>query len=70
MIKVLEESLVTAYGRDCVEQLVQDDNMLGYDACDLCAYRGWVDYLETGADCCEVHRCTRNTNVYYLLSQI
>ena len=70
MIKVLNETPVTAFGRDCLEQLVQDDEMFGHDACDLCAYRGWVDYLETGADCCEVHRCTIVPNVYYLLSQL
>ena len=27
MIKVLKETPITAYGRDCIEQLVHDDDM-------------------------------------------
>lgn len=70
MIKVLKETPVTAFGRDCLEQLVEDDCMNGYEACDLCAYRGWNDYEEMQASCVEVHDCTPLANVYFLLSQI
>ena len=70
MIKVLKETPVTAYGRDCLEQLVHDDEMNANVACDLCAYRGWSDYEECGADCCTVHGCTINPNAYFLISQI
>ena len=70
MITILKETPVTAFGRDCVEQLVQDDEMFGHDACDLCAYRDWNDYNETLASCCIVHECTCLPNVYYLLSQL
>ena len=70
MIKNLKETPTTAYGRDCLEQLVQDDEMHGYEACDLCAYRGWNDYNELQANCVDVHGCTTLANVYFLLSQL
>ena len=70
MIKVLKETPVTAFGRDCLEQLVQDDDMHGCECCDLCAYRGWDDYQETQASCIDVHGCTYLANVYFLLSQL
>lgn len=70
MIKVLKETPVTAFGLDCLEQLVQDDDMHGCEACDLCAYRGWNDYEDTHANCVDVHGCTDLANVYFLLSQI
>ena len=70
MIKVLKETPITAFGRDCLEQLVQDDDMHGCEACDLCAYRGWNDYQEMQADCIDVHECTLLPNVYFLLSQL
>lgn len=70
MIKVLKETPVTAFGRDCLEQLVQDDDMRGYEACDLCAYRGWNNYNDTQVNCVDVHGCTTIANVYFLLSQL
>lgn len=70
MIKILKETPVTAFGRDCMEQLVHDDDMLSYEACDLCAYRGWNDYEESGAPCRVVHGCGTSPNQYFLLSQI
>lgn len=69
MIKVLLESLITANGRDCVEQLVSDDEMHGKEACDLCAYRGWHDVQETQANCVDVHGCGYNANVYFLIKE-
>ena len=68
MITVLKETPVTAFGRDCLELLVHDDEMLGYEACDLCAYRGMNDYEETLASCNVVHECTCLPDVYFLLS--
>ena len=70
MITVLKETPVTAYGRDCMELLVQNDEMLGYDACDLCAYRGWNEYNETQANCVDVHGCTDLANVYFQLTAL
>ena len=68
MIKVLKETPVTAYGRDCMELLVQDDEMHALVACELCAYRGWADYAECQADCCSVHGCSMDANTYFLVS--
>lgn len=70
MIKVLKKTPVTAFGRDCLELLVQDDDMTGFEACDLCAYRGWNEYEECGAPCRVVHGCGASPNQYFLLSQI
>lgn len=70
MIKVLKETPVTAYGRDCLVQLVQDDDMHCYDACSLCAYRGWDNFDDYDADCCTVHGCTMNPNTYFIISQL
>ena len=70
MITVLKETPVTAYGRDCIEQLVHDDDMHANVACELCAYRGWDDYAEGTADCCTVHGCTIDSDTYFLLSQL
>lgn len=68
MIKVLKETPVTAYGRDCLEQLVHDDDMHACVACELCAYRGWDGYVDGSADCCSVHGCTMDANTYFLVS--
>lgn len=70
MIKVLKETPVTAFGRDCLEQLVKDDDMHGYSACELCAYRDWFNNQETQDGCVEVHGCTQLPNIYFLLSQL
>lgn len=70
MITVIKETPVTAFGRDCLEQLVYDDNMGHNVACDLCAYRGWSDYLECNASCIDVHGCGISHNQYFLLSQL
>lgn len=70
MITVIKETPITAYGRDCLEQLVNDDDMGPYVACDLCAYRGWFDYEECQASCSDVHGCGSNQNQYFLLSQL
>lgn len=70
MIKILKQTPITAFGRDCMEQLVQDDEMHGREACDLCCYRGWNDYQEVGANCVEVHGCTLIANVYFLISEL
>lgn len=70
MLTVLKETPITAYGRDCVELFVSDDEMQGMEACDLCAYRGWNDYQETQASCVDVHGCGYNANEYFLLKQM
>lgn len=70
MIKVLKQTPATINGRDCLELLVQDDEMHGCEACDLCIYRSWNDYQETQANCVDVHGCTTLANVYFLASQI
>lgn len=70
MITVIKETPITAFGRDCMEQLVFDDDLLVYEACDLCAYRDWDDYEECGAPCRIVHGCGASPNQYFLLSQL
>lgn len=70
MITVLKETPITAFGRDCLEQLVRDDDIHAIVACELCAYRDWADYAECQADCCTVHGCTIDANTYFLLSQL
>ena len=70
MITVLKETPVTAYGRDCIEQLVLDDDMHENVACELCAYRGWNDYAEGNVDCCTVHGCTTNFFTYFRITEL
>lgn len=70
MIKVLKETPITVNGRDCMEQLVQDDEMNGYEACDLCAYRGWNGFHLTCASCHDVHECTLLANVYFKITEL
>ena len=70
MITVIKETPITAFGRDCLEQLVHNDDMSAFIACDLCAYRGWVDTTETMCDCCTVHGCTTDPETYFQLSQL
>lgn len=70
MITVIKETPVTAFGRDCLEQLVYDDDMGAYVACDLCAYREWSNYIQCQASCLDVHGCGINANQYFLLSQL
>lgn len=69
MIKVLKRTPVTAFGRDCLEQLVHDDDMHACVACERCAYRDWSAYQECAADCCTVHGCTIDANTYFLVTQ-
>lgn len=70
MITVLKETPVTAYGRDCIEQLIHDDDMHANVACELCAYRGWDDYAEGTVDCCTVHGCTVDPDTYFQLTAV
>lgn len=70
MIKVLKQTPATINGRDCMELLVQDDDMHGYDACDHCVYRGWKNQNEMQANCVDVHGCTYLANVYFLAKQM
>ena len=69
MKKVLKRTPVTAFGRDCLELLVHDDDMHACVACELCAYRDWGAYQECAADCCTVHGCTIDANTYFLVEQ-
>lgn len=70
MIKVLKETPVTAYGHDCLEQLVHDDDCTYNFVCDNCCYRDWRDYQETAADCCTVHGYTLDPNAYFILKSL
>lgn len=67
MIKVLKETPITAFGRDCMEQLVHDDTIWCADACDYCYYRDWNGWEDCGASCCEVHGCHINEPTYFKL---
>lgn len=66
MIHIIKKTPATINGRDCMELLVQDDCMLGYDACDLCCYRDYVPNPDLMADCATVHGCTINNDYYFL----
>lgn len=70
MIKVLKETPTTFDGKDCIEQFVHDDEMRGYEACDVCAYRGWNNCQELQANCVDVHGCGYNANEYFLIKQM
>lgn len=65
MIRIIKKTPATINGRDCLELLVQDDCMLGYDACDLCCYRDYVPNPDLMATCQDVHGCTANPDYYF-----
>lgn len=70
MITVIKETPITIDGQDCKEQLVHNDDMSAFIACDLCAYRRWDGWGGTSTDCCTVHGCTTDPETYFLLSQL
>lgn len=70
MITVIKETPITVDGHDCMEQLVHNNDMSAFIACDLCAYRGWYDKTDTGCDCCTVHGCTLDPETYFRFSLI
>lgn len=70
MITVIKETPITVDGSDCMEQLVHNNDMSNFIACELCAYRGWDGWGETMADCCTVHGCTTDPETYFRFSLI
>lgn len=70
MITILKETPITAFGRDCMEQLVQDDALSNCCPCDKCYYFGYDGYSETLASCMEVHGCTPRADVYFRIVEL
>lgn len=66
MITVLKETPITLSGGDCMEVLVQDDNLVDCTCCDMCIYKFWTDWVDAAATCMDVHGCTPDARCYFI----
>lgn len=66
MITILKKTPATINGRDCMEVLVHDDNIMNCTCCDLCIYKTWDDWNGTFASCMDVHGCTTDVRNYFI----
>lgn len=66
MITVLKETPITFNGEDCMEVLVQNDNLVDCTCCDLCCYRDFDLCIYIQASCMDVHGCTPDARRYFI----
>lgn len=66
MITVLKETPITLDGEDCMEVLVNNDNIIDGTCCDLCIYNRWDYEIYHQCSCMDVHGCTWSPNTYFI----
>lgn len=68
MIRILKQTPITIEGKDCLEELINDETILIGEACNYCCYREWYDVNEYGTPCNIVHGCG-NGPTYFIISK-
>lgn len=69
MITEIKRNPITYKGEDGWEVLVRDTDPAKYDICELCIYREWDDWSNTGATCLDVHGCILSSFTYFIFKK-